>query len=280
MPELPEVEVVRRGLEDHIIGTSFTQVEVLHPRANRGQDAPLSGLLVGRSVDSAKRRGKHLWLELDDSTALYVHLGMSGQMLVGEPGVVTSPHVRIRSQLIDVSGRTIELSFVDQRTFGRWFHTRMLDGVPENITHVAPDPFEASFDLVRAARRLRQTSAPVKTALLNQEIVSGVGNIYADESLWLARLKPMTKARAIRQRDAENLLVSARDVMARALAQGGTSFDSLYVNVNGESGYFDRSLNVYGLEGDPCPRCLQPIVRTVIGQRSSHYCPNCQVARP
>lgn len=276
MPELPEVEVVRRGLAEHVLGATFTQVRVLHPRANRGQDGALPALLVGRTVAAVRRRGKYLWLELDDGTALFVHLGMSGQMLVGQPGTCTSAHLRILADVTDASGRARELAFVDQRTFGRWLHTTLVGSVPAPVAHIARDPLEADFDTAAAARRIRKARSPIKTVLLNQEIVSGIGNIYADESLWAAGIKPARRAASLRQRDAVALLDASRDVMLRALDAGGTSFDALYVNVNGASGYFSRSLNVYGQTGAPCPRCGTPIARTVISGRSSHYCPRCQ----
>jgi len=275
VPELPEVEVVRRGLAEHLGGATFEDVTVLHPRANRGQDAPLADLLVGARIEEVRRRGKYLWLDLGDD-ALYVHLGMSGQMLVGDPGVCTSPHMRIHASLTDAAGRARELAFVDQRTFGRWLYTPQVGGVPVPVAHVALDPLEEDFDRVAVARLIRRKRSPIKSVLLNQEIVSGIGNIYADEALWQAGIAPTRRASSLLQREAVALLEAAEDVMRRALAEGGTSFDSLYVNVNGESGYFSRSLNAYGREGEPCRRCGTPLRRIVIGGRSSHFCEKCQ----
>lgn len=277
MPELPEVEVVRRGLADHILGAAFHDVEVLHPRANRGQEVPLAALLDGARINAVRRRGKYLWLDLGEDSALFVHLGMSGQMLVGEPGTCTSSHLRIRAALTTLDGRELELAFVDQRTFGRWLHTDTLDGIPVPVAHIARDPLEADFDPVAVARKIRTKKSPVKSVLLDQTVVSGIGNIYADESLWAARVKPTRRAASLRQGDVVTLLAAAQEVMGRALEAGGTSFDSLYVNVNGASGYFSRSLNVYGREGQPCPRCGTPIRRVAFANRSTHYCPTCQV---
>lgn len=273
MPELPEVEVVRRGLANHVIGKRFDEVEVLHPRANRGQEVPLADLLVGAEIRDVRRRGKYLWLTLDEESALFIHLGMSGQMLVGDPGACTSPHLRIRA---DLSGQT-ELAFVDQRTFGRWLHTPMHDGIPTSVSHIALDPLEADFDPVAVARRIRQKRSVIKTVLLDQTVVSGIGNIYADEALWQAGILPSRRASSLRQRDVLSLLECAADVMRRALDAGGTSFDALYVNVDGASGYFSRSLNVYGLEGEPCSRCGTTIKRVSFQNRSTHYCPHCQI---
>lgn len=277
VPELPEVEVVRRGLQDHILGARFDAVEVFHPRANRGQDARLEDLLVGHTVEKISRRGKYLWLELGEQLALYVHLGMSGQMLVGEPGTCTSPHLRIRADLSAPSGDLLELAFVDQRTFGRWLVAEMVAGVPAPVAHIARDPLEMDFDITATARRIRKSTSPIKTVLLNQEIVSGIGNIYADESLWAAGIKPTRRAASLRQKDAVALLEASQEVMSRALDAGGTSFDALYVNVNGASGYFSRSLNVYGQEGEPCPRCGSEIERVAFQNRSTHLCRTCQV---
>lgn len=272
MPELPEVEVVRRGLDRHVVGRTFGAVEVLHPRAARGNAVDLEQVLPGLTVTGTGRRGKYLWLTLDDGAALLVHLRMSGQMLVATHGTITSPHLRIRADIGDA-----ELCFVDQRTFGFWQYTALAGGVPEPASHIAPDPFEEEFDLREAARAMRRRRSALKTVLLNQEVVSGIGSIYADEAMWSARLRPWRSAKTMRQRDAEAVLVASREVMARSLEQGGTSFDALYVNVNGASGYFSRSLNAYGQASRPCARCGTPIERVVVGGRSSYYCPACQV---
>lgn len=284
MPELPEVEVVRRGLASHLPGAEFLRTEVLHPRANRGQEADLPALIDGAVVTEVRRRGKYLWLNLADGrtdghidTALFVHLGMSGQMLLGAPGTVTSPHLRIRSELRTSVGELTELAFVDQRTFGRWLYTDTdAAGIPEPVAHIALDPLEPEFDPVAVARRIRTRRSEIKRVLLDQTVISGIGNIYADEALWAAGIKPTRKASALRQRDVLVLLAESRAVMERALAAGGTSFDALYVNVNGASGYFSRSLNVYGREGEPCNRCGTAIRRVSWTNRSSHFCPGCQ----
>lgn len=279
MPELPEVEVVRRGLEDHVVGYTFRSVEVLHPRAVLGNDADLTEVLPGLTVTGTGRRGKFMWLELSDGNALLVHLRMSGQMIVGKPGMANSRHLRIRS-VLERDGEEIELAFIDQRIFGSWQWVPMTFDrdltVPANIPHIAPDPFEQSFDVVEVARTMRRKNVAVKTILLDQSVVSGIGSIYADEAMWAVGVKPTRKGKALRQRDAVALLEESREVMARALEAGGTSFDALYVNVDGASGYFARSLNAYGREDEPCLRCGTPIHRTTVNQRSSYYCPDCQ----
>lgn len=269
MPELPEVEVVRRGLEPHIVDHAFKSVEILHPRANRGQDEPLGALLHNRVVSAIARRGKYLWCELDGHTerendVLFMHLGMSGQLRIGH---TDSKHVRIRAHLTD----GVDLSFIDQRTFGYW-----LVAPKAKIDHIGHDPLSPDFDIVAAARKLRTKKTHVKTALLDQTIASGIGNIYADEALWRAHVSPLRKANRLLQREAVAIYEAAKEVMLEALAQGGTSFDALYVNVNGESGYFARSLHVYGRTDEPCDTCGGPISRVVLNARSSHFCPLCQ----
>lgn len=280
MPELPEVEVVRRGLDDHLVGRRLTEIDVRHPRAVRHSESPLvvEQSLRGARVTATGRRGKYLWLGLSGgaSDCLLVHLGMSGQMLLKDADVgaedAASQHLRIRARLSD--GR--QLWFVDQRTFGYWRPDNLQAGAPASVAHIAPDPFETAFDLPTVARRIKTKRTEVKRCLLNQEIVSGIGNIYADEALWAAQVHPRQRADRMSLARIEELLVAAREVMGRALAQGGTSFDSLYVNVNGGSGYFARALNVYGHGGQPCPRCGAVIVREVFTNRSSHLCARCQ----
>ena len=280
MPELPEVEVVRRGLEKHVIGHRIDAVEVLHPRSIRRHDAgqiDLVGRLIGQRLAAADRRGKYLWLVLEPAgEALVVHLGMSGQMLVQAPTVAREKHARIVAVLD--SGQ--QLRFVDQRTFGGWALADLVevDGsvVPVPVAHIARDPLDPRFDSERVVAALRAKHTEIKRALLDQTVVSGVGNIYADEALWQAEIHGNRFADKLTRPQLRTLLGAVHEVMSHALDQGGTSFDALYVNVNGESGYFDRSLNAYGREGEPCPRCGAPIVREKFMNRSSHSCPRCQ----
>lgn len=275
MPELPEVEVVRRGLAAHVVGKRFATAEVLHPRTARRQPggaAELSGLLAGSLVEGIDRRGKYLWLVLDNG-ALLVHLGMSGQMLIKDSS--TSLHKHLRARVVMDDGH--ELWFVDQRTFGYWHVGELVAGVPEPVSHVAPDLLEPAFSMPEAVRRIRQKRSAIKRVLLDQTVVSGIGNIYADEMLWQAQIHGETPASLLSAARVASLLEAGQDVMRRALEQGGTSFDSLYVNVNGQSGYFSRSLNAYGQQGAPCSRCGTPIVREQFANRGSHYCPQCQL---
>ena len=278
VPELPEVEVVRRGLERFVVGRRISDVEVLHPRAVR-RHAPgavdFVAALTGARPVAANRRGKYLWLPMDDGeTALLAHLGMSGQMLIESSSVPDEPHLRVRMGFEDGDP---QLRFVDQRTFGGLAMSRTTeDGVPTEITHIALDPLDPAFDDGAFARALRRRRTGIKRALLDQMLISGVGNIYADEALWQARLHYARPTETMSGPEIARVLGGVRTVMAAALQEGGTSFDSLYVDVNGTSGYFGRSLQVYGRAGKPCRRCGTPIRRDVFMNRSSYSCPKCQ----
>jgi formamidopyrimidine-DNA glycosylase len=275
VPELPEVEVVRRGLEAHVVGRRIERVDVLHPRPVRRHlagAADFTALTTGRTVLGARRRGKYLWLPLDSGDAVLGHLGMSGQMLVQPVGAPDERHLRVRFTLRG-SG---ELRFVDQRMFGGLSVSPGGAELPAEISHIARDPVDALFDDDAFVATVRRRASGIKRILLDQTVVSGVGNIYADEALWRAQLHGDRPGQKLRRGDVLRLLADVREVMAAALDQGGTSFDALYVNVNGQSGYFDRSLHVYGREGLPCDRCGTPIVRVSFMNRSSYFCPVCQ----
>ena len=275
MPELPEVEVVRQGLQRHVVGRTIDKVSVLHPRAVRRHLAgptDFSAALAGRPVSGARRRGKYLWLPVG-ADALLAHLGMSGQLLVGDPDRPLSPHVRAVFTFTDGGP---DLRFTDQRTFGHLLFVPDGAELPGPIAHIAPDPLEDAFDDTAFATALRRRRTGIKRALLDQSLISGVGNIYADEALWRAKLHYARATDTLTRPEITRLLAAIREVMRTALAAGGTSFDSLYVNVNGESGYFDRSLAVYGREGEPCPRCGTPVRRDPFMNRSSYSCPRCQ----
>ncbi|GAA1927745.1 bifunctional DNA-formamidopyrimidine glycosylase/DNA-(apurinic or apyrimidinic site) lyase [Nocardioides marmoribigeumensis] len=281
MPELPEVEVVRRGLERHVVGRSVTAVDVLHPRPVRRHVAGAESfrdLLVGRQVTGARRRGKFLWLPLDSGDALMAHLGMSGQMLVQPTDAADERHLRVRLGLTPAGepGPETELRFVDQRMFGGLSISTGGADVPPEIAHIALDPLDDAFDDRRFIADVRRRRSAVKRVLLDQKVVSGVGNIYADEALWAAGINGERSGDRLTSAQVRRILSEVRAVMSAALRQGGTSFDALYVNVNGESGYFDRSLSAYGQEGLPCGRCGTPIRRVSFMNRSSYFCPRCQ----
>ncbi len=282
MPELPEVEVVRVGLDRHVVGTVIESVSVLHPRPVRRDARGPAGFaeaLTGRRIMAARRRGKYLWLPLDNGDAVLGHLGMSGQMLIQHPGAPDERHLRVRfllSSVVEPASSPLELRFVDQRMFGGLLVSDGGAELPPEIAHIARDPLDPEFDDDEFVRRVRKRSSGIKRLLLDQTLISGVGNIYADEALWRSQLHGDRPGQKLTGPVIRELLAHSRTVMSDALGQGGTSFDALYVNVNGESGYFDRSLNAYGQEGLPCSRCGAPIRRQAFMNRSSYFCGVCQ----
>jgi formamidopyrimidine-DNA glycosylase len=276
VPELPEVETVRQGLAKWVTGRRIDTVEVRHPRAIRRHlpgDVHFAAVLVGRTVLDVARRGKYLWLPLDSGDAIIGHLGMSGQLLMQPAGAPDEVHLRVRFTFGD--GGT-QLRFVDQRTFGGLAVSQGGATLPDEIAHIARDPIDPAFDDAAFVTALRRRRTEVKRALLDQTLISGIGNIYADEALWRTRLHGTRPTDALTAPAASRLLGHVRDVLGAAIVAGGTSFDALYVNVNGQSGYFDRSLDAYGREGLPCHRCGTPIRREQFMNRSSYSCPRCQ----
>ncbi|NHW45886.1 bifunctional DNA-formamidopyrimidine glycosylase/DNA-(apurinic or apyrimidinic site) lyase [Paenarthrobacter sp. MSM-2-10-13] len=315
MPELPEVEVVRRGLARWVRGRTITGVDVLDTRSIRRHTLGTEdfiGNLEHATVLDVVRRGKFLWMPLamsespDPSTeinredlpkvALMAHLGMSGQLLMQDPDVADEKHLKVRIRLSSADGMPEQLRFVDQRIFGGLFVTSLvptLDGGPgglgetplpeiaEEASHIARDPLDPFFSFDAFYRKVRGRKTGLKRALLDQSVISGIGNIYADEALWRARLHYARATDTLRRADAERLIEAVKDVMNAALDAGGTSFDSLYVNVNGDSGYFARSLNAYGRAGELCSRCEATGLRSIMKReqfmnRSSYTCPVCQ----
>ncbi|MFT4295333.1 MAG: bifunctional DNA-formamidopyrimidine glycosylase/DNA-(apurinic or apyrimidinic site) lyase [Micropruina sp.] len=305
MPELPEVETVRTGLAGIVTGRRIDGVRVLHPRPVRrhpGGPDDFAATLTGRTFAEPRRRGKYLWLPFEDGDALLAHLGMSGQFRLDAPDAPLLPNTRVLfdlgqsgdplAELVepdpaadgtgDVSTGSTgagQLRFIDQRMFGGLSLSPGGAELPAELAHIGRDPFDPAFDLAAAVRKIRGKRSAVKRVLLDQTVVSGIGNIYADEALWRARLHYDRPADTLTAAKVRELLGHARDVMAEALEQGGTSFDALYVNVNGSSGYFERALASYGREGLPCLRCGRPIKREPFMNRSSFRCPSCQRKR-
>ena len=276
MPELPEVEVVRRGLERGVAGRTIADVRVTRDRAVRrhvaGQD-DFCARLADRTVLSAERRGKYLWLTLDSGEALIGHLGMSGQLLVVPADAPLPKHLHVRVRFLD--GQR-ELRFVDQRTFGGLQVVAGGDPVPPVLAHIARDPLDPQFDDEAFVAGVRRRRTGLKRALLDQTLISGIGNIYADETLWRAQLHGARPTEALTRPAVRRVLAHVRDVLGEAIVQGGTSFDALYVSTEGVSGLFERSLSAYGREDQPCPRCGAPIRRESFMNRSSFSCPRCQ----
>lgn len=281
MPELPEVEVVRRGVAQWVVGRTISSVDVLHPRAVRrqiGGAREFEARLSNKKIVATGRRGKFMWLVLDSGEALVTHLGMSGQVLIQPQDAETEKHLRIKVRFTTGDNA---MHFVDQRTFG-WMTVEEIVGdeqsfpVPECAVHIALDPLSVDWRADETIKKIQAKKSDIKRILLDQSVVSGIGNIYADEALWLAGINWATPAHLLSPEKIGDLLDQARMVMSRALDVGGTSFDALYVNVNGESGYFSRDLNAYGREDEPCARCGTLIVRESFMNRSSFRCPACQ----
>jgi len=276
VPELPEVETVRRGLVAGVTGRTISGVAVLHPRPVRrhlpGPDH-FAAELTGRTFAEPRRRGKYLWLPFTDGDALLAHLGMSGQFRLDRAEAPLVPNTRV---LVNFADGGQQLRFVDQRMFGGLSLSPDGAELPAEVAHIARDPFDPDFDPHEVVARLRRKRTGIKRALLDQQLVSGIGNIYADEALWRARTHYARATATIPSARALEVVLAAREVMATALGRGGTSFDALYVDVNGSSGYFDRSLAVYGQEGRPCPRCGSPVRREPFMNRSAFRCPRCQ----
>lgn len=304
MPELPEVEVVRAGLAPAVHGARIVGIEVFDARALKrhrpvGDADPARDFerrMLGATLAEPVRRGKFMWMPLKlagstgSDTALLSHLGMSGQLLLREHEAPDDRHVRVRLWIEHPQHGELRVDFADQRLFGSLAIDSLVptgDGlaagrgsdaaaIPSQVAHIARDPLDPAFDDSNFVAALRKRPSAVKRVLLDQGIMSGVGNIYADEALWRTRLHPETAGVNVSVRKAAELLSHVRAVFAQALAEGGTSFDEQYVNVNGEAGYFAHSLNAYGRGGAPCPRCGVPMKRVAFMNRSSHFCPRCQ----
>ena len=272
MPELPEVETVRAGLEKHVVGKKIIAVKQLHPRALRSDSLTNLSIFKETKIKAVKRRGKFMWLEFNRPEVLVAHLGMSGQFKIQKAKSDFERHLRANFEL---SGGK-EMRFIDQRTFGWLCVDELVDGIPRVVSHIAPDLFDPNLNKKKIVAQIAMKRGQIKKVILDQNVVSGIGNIYADEALWYARVHPETIAMDLTSTQILNILTAAQKVMKRALAAGGTSFDALYINVNGESGYFERSLAVYGQEGEPCRRCGSEIIRIAFANRSSRLCPACQ----
>src|SRR5690554_5471008 len=319
MPELPEVEVVRAGLEPAVTGATVASVTVFDERSLRRHPGPAEDFverLTGATLLAPARRGKYMWIPLAATpdpqslpelvkggrtaeppfdklrerysrSALVMHLGMSGQVLLREASV-DDALTRIRIDVEHPSHGRLRLNFVDQRIFGSMAIDDLVatadapqQSIPSQVSHIARDPVDPLFDEKAFLRRLAIRRTGIKRALLDQTLISGIGNIYADEALWAARIHYDQPTNTLSRARAKTLLGEVRSVLAKALVEGGTSFDTQYLNVNGESGYFAHSLQAYGQQGEPCPRCGRPIIRETFMNRGSHFCPFCQrIRRP
>mgnify|MGYP006268821187 CR=1 FL=1 len=304
MPELPEVETVRAGLAQYLPGSTVQSIDVLDARSlKRHLAGPVDFIntLVGAKLLGVVRRGKFLWIPIQLAgekkihLALVGHLGMSGQMLIRDAGAPADKLTRVVIHVKTSRSKKLEYRFIDQRIFGSLQIDELVptvDGaaggfvpesvgdwlglIPRSAAHIARDPLDASFDEPAVIAKMRKKQSGIKRVLLDQGVLSGIGNIYADEALWEAKLHYDQPAAQISAAKLSGLLASVRGILARAVEAGGTSFDEQYKNVNGESGYFEVSLNAYGQTGKPCNRCGKPIKRDSWMNRGSHFCPNCQ----
>jgi len=290
MPELPEVETVRAGLAEFITGATIDDVEIFDARSlKRHQPGPSDFIktLTGSRVESVERRGKFLWMPLNrEPLALVGHLGMSGQMLVRTPEFEADKLTRVILHFTADNGSNHQMRFVDQRIFGSLAIDELVatddetgESIPRSAAHIARDPLDQFFDEKVVIDKLRKRSAGIKKILIDQQLMSGVGNIYADEALWRAKLHYDQPANSLSVAKTKELLAHVTEILAAAVKVGGTSFDEQYKNVNGESGYFEISLNAYGMTGRACNRCGKPIRRDSWMNRGSHFCPNCQKLR-
>lgn len=285
MPELPEVETVRAGLAEYLTGAKVTGVQVLDTRSLKRHQPGVQdfiNVMTGATLKHFSRRGKFLWIPLDhEGLAMVGHLGMSGQMLVRDAGSAPDKLTRVILFATSPSGKKLELRFVDQRIFGSLAIDELVEidhdeHLPSSVTHIARDPLDPNFDEASVIKKLRTRTMGIKKVLLDQGIMSGVGNIYADEALWRAKLHYDQPGNSLSLPKTKELLAHVREILAAAVLVGGTSFDEQYKNVNGQSGYFEVSLNAYGMTGRPCPRCGRAIVRENWMNRGSHFCPKCQ----
>lgn len=279
MPELPEVEITRRHLDEAMAGSKLTHVRTSHPRTaryNAGGPTEVDQRLEGRRVLRVGRKGKFLAAPLDDGQTLVAHLGMSGRFSVGEPSDEEPAHTHFRARLDD--GK--EVRFIDPRTFGFVAVLGDEEIAGSGLSRVGPDAWDTTPSAKDLERALARRTAPVKALLLDQVIVSGLGNIYADEALHMAGIHPLRPGGELSEAELDRLLAAVRIVLADAIDNGGTSLDDLaYLLPDGRAGENLDQLRVYGRTDLACPNCGTPIRRIVIRARSSHFCPHCQPER-
>jgi formamidopyrimidine-DNA glycosylase len=296
VPELPEVETVRAGLTNHVIGALVKDIDVHDTRSLKRNFSGPDGFvneLTGERLQAVIRRGKFLWLPITASRALVCHLGMSGQVLVRSKDFGEDKLTRVTVSLEKPSGEEIEMRFVDQRLFGGMQIDDLVETgdsypagyfpegegsflIPTSVSHIARDLLDPNFDAGSVVSKMRRRNSGIKRVLLDQNLLSGIGNIYADESLWRSRLHYDRPASAISAKKLSELIEVTKEVLREAVERGGTSFDEQYKNVNGESGYFSQDLNAYSRAGLPCQRCGSSIKREAWANRSSYFCPKCQ----
>jgi formamidopyrimidine-DNA glycosylase len=271
MPELPEVETTRRGVEPHLIGRRITDVIVRH----RGLRQPVSETLdsiVGDRFTTVRRRAKYLILNLKRGGCLLIHLGMSGSLRFADPATEFKKHDHVALTLD--SGK--QLRFHDPRRFGIFLHLPEGDPLEHSLLRgLGPEPLDDDFTAAHLARACAGRNVAIKLAIMDPKVVVGVGNIYASEALFRAGIRPATPASRVTKPRLAKLVKSIRQVLAESIEQGGTTLRD-FLNSDGEPGYFSQSLFVYERKGEPCRACGTPIRHAVMGQRSTYWCPKCQ----
>ncbi len=275
MPELPEVESTRRHIAGGIMGRTVAEALVRRPRTARHNLRPADVVerLTGRTVDAVDRHGKFLMTALSGDLTMVIHLGMSGRLRLTGPNEPLDAHTNFVARFTDGT----ELRFVDPRTFG--FVAVYTDDelAASSLSHLGPDALDALPTSTRLRQRLQGRSAPIKALLLDQRLLAGLGNIYADEVLFRAGVRPTRPAGRLTPAEVGALRRAIRPVLLAGIAAGGTSLDDLaYLLPDGRAGDYLARLRVYGREGEPCRRCRTPIERVIVAQRSSHFCPRCQ----
>ena len=268
MPELPEVETIRTQLEPRLVGRRLELVSILDPRLTRPLDPrEVAAELEGARVEAVERRGKYLLVRLDSGSSLLVHLRMTGSF-----GFEPTTHERAVLEL--ESGE--RLVYRDVRRFGTWLVLDAIELDPYLATKNGPEPLESRFTSAWLAQQLSRRRAPLKAVLLDQRVVAGLGNIYADEALWRARLSPLRPANTVEPEDVPRLRRAIRAALRTGIARQGASLRD-YAKPDGEAGEMQVEFRVYGREGEPCPRCGTPIAKARVGGRGTWYCPRCQV---
>ena len=270
MPELPEVETTRRGIEPHILGKILQGAVVRERRLRQPVPRNLNALIAGQRLNRIERRAKYLLLHLERGTLL-IHLGMSGNLRILHSQRAAEKHDHVDL----IFNQRLLLRFNDPRRFGL---VLWLKGDPHShplLTHLGPEPLEDGFNGDYLFQRSRKRRQAIKTFLMDQRIVVGVGNIYANEALFLAGIRPTMAAGRLSRRRCQTLAETIRAILRAAIEQGGTTLKD-FVDSRGEPGYFQLQLNVYGRDGEPCPQCGTAIKQQLLGQRSTFHCPSCQ----
>jgi len=271
VPELPEVETTRRGIEPHVTGVKIREVIVRRKDLRQPVSESLTSL-EGRKIKAVKRRSKYLLLEIDDGTTLLIHLGMSGSLRVIDPAADWKTHDHVALTLSN--GK--QLRFHDPRRFGLVLHLTETDPLTHPLLkNLGPEPLEPVFTAKHLKAACANRSAAIKLVIMDSKVVVGVGNIYASEALFRAGIRPVTAAKKLTLPRCEKLVAAIRDVLRDSIEEGGTTLRD-FLNSDGEPGYFKQRLFVYERKGQPCRVCGTEISHAVLGQRSTYWCAKCQ----